>query len=169
MLDNERRIKRLEQISVGLLLLILLLYALFFGFQCRCVSDVQKGSIDMVQPRAARDLQAEVDKAVEMGMFNVFMNTNVVLENGEAKGNLLIQNVETNAYPVFVEIYEKDTDELLYKSEALEPGYKIEEAKLLHPLEKGTHDCVAYFNVLENDSEEVRNRIGLNVKMTVNE
>ena len=68
-------------------------------------SDISQGEIEWNQPRASRDLQAEIDKAVEQGMFNVFMNTNVVFKDGNSKGNMMIQNIDTNIYPMYVEIY----------------------------------------------------------------
>ncbi len=159
--NNKKKNKIIVVVIVFLLLLSLLVYY-FFSYR----SDVLQGEIDWDQPRASRDLQAEIDKAVEQGMFNVFMNTNVVFKDGQSKGNMMIQNIETNRYPMYVEIYHDNT--LLYKSDIIEPGYKIEEAKLDTPLSKGTYDCTAYFYVTDNNKEEVQNKIGLNIKITVN-
>jgi len=159
--NNKKKNKIIVVVIVFLLLLSLLVYY-FFSYR----SDVLQGEIDWDQPRASRDLQAEIDKAVEQGMFNVFMNTNVVFKDGQSKGNMMIQNIETNRYPMYVEIYHDNT--LLYKSDIIDPGYKIEEAKLDTPLSKGTYDCTAYFYVTDNNKEEVQNKIGLNIKITVN-
>ena len=159
--NNKKKNKIIVVVIVFLLLLSLLVYY-FFSYR----SDVLQGEIDWDQPRASRDLQAEIDKAVEQGMFNVFMNTNVVFKDGQSKGNMMIQNIETNRYPMYVEIYHDNT--LLYKSDIIEPGYKIEKAKLDTPLSKGTYDCTAYFYVTDNNKEEVQNKIGLNIKITVN-
>jgi len=161
--QNNKKKKRNKIIIVIIVLISLLLFLV----RCNPLrSDISKGEIDWDQPRASRDLQAEIDKAVEQGMFNVFMNTNVVFKDGQSKGNMMIQNIETNRYPMYVEIYHDNT--LLYKSYIIEPGYKIEEAKLDTPLSKGTYDCTAYFYVTDNNKEEVQNKIGLNIKITVN-
>ena len=161
--QNNKKKKRNKIIIVIIVLISLLLFLV----RCNPLrSDISKGEIDWDQPRASRDLQAEIDKAVEQGMFNVFMNTNVVFKDGQSKGNMMIQNIETNHYPMYVEIYHDNT--LLYKSDITEPGYKIEEAKLDTPLSKGTYDCTAYFYVTDNNKEEVQNKIGLNIKITVN-
>lgn len=168
--ELEKKSKLLKVAMVGAYILIAVLFVLFLLFRCQCLmngSDLEKGSIDFVQPKSDRNLQEEVNKAVEAGMFNVFMNTDIVFENGDEKGNLLIQNVETNPNPVFVEIYLKDSNELIYKSDEIPVGYKIEEGKLNVSLDKGTYDCVAYFNVIDEASKEVVNRIGLNVKLTI--
>lgn len=176
---EEKKLEELEKQSkhhryalIGSYILIVILFVLLFLFKCNCPmnmdnSGLEKGSIDFVQPKSDRNLQEEVNKAVEAGMFNVFMNTDIVFENGNEKGNLLIQNVETNPNPVFVEIYLKDTYDLIYKSDEIPVGYKIEEGSLSKSLDKGTYKCVAYFNVINEESKEVVNRIGLNVKLTI--
>ena len=166
--QNNKKKKRNKIITFIIMLLLLLLLLTRCCSSCSNLSpsDISQGAIEWNQPRASRDLQAEIDKAVEQGMFNVFMNTNVVFKDGQSKGNLLIQNVETNIYPMYVEIYNDDT--LLYKSDIIEPGYKIEEAKLDTVLSKGTYDCTAYFYVTDSNKEEVQNKIGLNIKITVN-
>jgi len=166
--QNNKKKKRNKIITFIIMLLLLLLLLTRCCSSCSNLSpsDISQGAIEWNQPRASRDLQAEIDKAVEQGMFNVFMNTNVVFKDGQSKGNLLIQNVETNIYPMYVEIYHDDT--LPYKSDIIDPGYKIEEAKLDTALSKGTYDCTAYFYVTDSNKQEVQNKIGLNIKITVN-
>lgn len=174
--EENKKKKRNRIIEVIIIIILLLLLLTRCCGSCSNLSnspsssatttDISKGEIDWDQPKASRDLQAEIDKAVEQGMFNVFMNTNIAFQDGNSKGNMMIQNIETNRYPMYVEIYHDNT--LLYKSDIIEPGYKIEEAKLDTPLSKGTYDCTAYFYVTDNNKEEVQNKIGLNIKITVN-
>ncbi len=166
--QNNKKKKRNKIIEI--IIIIILLLFLLTRCCCSCSnlspSDISQGEIEWNQPRASRDLQAEIDKAVEQGMFNVFMNTNIVFQDGNSKGNMMIQNIDTNVYPMYVEIY--NNDNLLYKSDIIDPGYKIEEAKLDTVLSKGTYDCTAYFYVTDSNKEEVQNKIGLNIKITVN-
>jgi hypothetical protein len=174
--EENKKKKRNRIIEVIIIIILLLLLLTRCCGSCSNLSnspsssatttDILKGKIDWDQPKASRDLQAEIDKAVEQGMFNVFMNTNVVFQDGNSKGNMMIQNIDTNLYPMYVEIYHDDT--LLYKSNIIDPGYKIEEAKLDTALSKGTYDCTAYFYVTDSNKEEVQNKIGLNIKITVN-
>ncbi len=166
--QNNKKKKRNKIIAFLIILLLLLLLLTRCCSSCSNMtpSDISQGEIEWNQPRASRDLQAEIDKAVEQGMFNVFMNTNIVFQDGNSKGNMMIQNIDTNVYPMYVEIY--NDDNLLYKSDIIDPGYKIEEAKLDTALSKGTYDCTAYFYVTDSNKEEVQNKIGLNVKITVN-
>ena len=166
--QNNKKKKRNKIIAFLIMLLLLLLLLTRCCSSCSNLSpsDISQGEIEWNQPRASRDLQAEIDKAVEQGMFNVFMNTNVVFKDGNSKGNMMIQNIDTNIYPMYVEIY--NDDNLLYKSDIIDPGYKIEEAKLDTALSKGTYDCTAYFYVTDSNKQEVQNKIGLNIKITVN-
>ncbi len=167
--QNNKKKKRNKIIAFLIILLLLLLLLTRCCSSCSNMtpSDISQGEIEWNQPRASRDLQAEIDKAVEQGMFNVFMNTNIVFQDGNSKGNMMIQNIDTNVYPMYVEIYNNDNT-LLYKSDIIDPGYKIEEAKLDTVLSKGTYDCTAYFYVTDSNKEEVQNKIGLNIKITVN-
>lgn len=166
--QNNKKKKRNKIITFIIMLLLLLLLLTRCCSSCSNMtpSDISQGEIEWNQPRASRDLQAEIDKAVEQGMFNVFMNTNVVFKDGNSKGNMMIQNIDTNVYPMYVEIY--NNDNLLYKSDIIDPGYKIEEAKLDTVLSKGTYDCTAYFYVTDSNKQEVQNKIGLNIKIIVN-
>lgn len=166
--QNNKKKKRNKIIAFLIMLLLLLLLLTRCCSSCSNLSpsDISQGEIEWNQPRASRDLQAEIDKAVEQGMFNVFMNTNVVFKDGNSKGNMMIQNIDTNVYPMYVEIY--NNDNLLYKSDIIDPGYKIEEAKLDTVLSKGTYDCTAYFYVTDSNKQEVQNKIGLNIKIIVN-
>ena len=158
--QNNKKKKRNKIITFIIMLLLLLLLLTRCCSSCSNMtpSDISQGEIEWNQPRASRDLQAEIDKAVEQGMFNVFMNTNVVFKDGNSKGNMMIQNIDTNVYPMYVEIY--NNDNLLYKSDIIDPGYTV--------LSKGTYDCTAYFYVTDSNKQEVQNKIGLNIKIIVN-
>lgn len=43
-------------------------------------------------------------------------------------------------------------ERLIYKSEVILPGYKIEKDKMLVNLETGVHECTATFHVLDEDT-----------------
>ena len=129
--------------------------------------DVQTGTIDIIADEDGRDLQAEVNQAVEDGMFNVFMNTEIYMENSKSKANLLIQNAKSNEKSVIVELYLQDGGDMIYRSDLIPAGSKIESAQLDKELSKGVYPCVAYFNILDPDTEELINRVGVNVQVEV--
>jgi len=130
-------------------------------------TEIQTGTITITGEEDSADLQIQVDEAVEEGMFNVFVNTQIYLDNGKSDANLLIQNSKSNKRPVIVELYQKDTEEVIFRSDVIPAGSKLEKAKLSKTLAKGTYPCVAYFNVLDPETKEFINRIGVNVQVEV--
>ncbi len=146
-----------------LILLFLLLLVRFLGKkETGEIGGVTLGVIDLPSDF---DVQSYVNSIVEEGMFQVFINTNIILD-GNNKANLLIQNSEKNKYPAFVEfITDDENQELLYKSSVISPGYKIETAELPNDLADGIHPCKAYFHLLDDAGKEV-NKVAVNVKIS---
>lgn len=162
--DKKKAKQRIIKIGILVFLIILLLLLLF-----RCSYDyqqpipdnrIEQGTIDLPSKDEAQQL---VNETVEQGMFQVFMNTDISVTS-ENEANLLIQNSESNHYSAYVEIY-KD-NELLYKSDTIQPGYKLEYDKLQKDLDAGAYDCTAYFHVVDTQDNSEINKIGLSVKLT---
>ena len=128
-------------------------------------SDTEKGMVhfDFGDP----SIQERLNRIAEENMFCVFMNTNPVFKNGYSKGNLMIQNIEQNGKPVYVEIVRDDTEEVIYRSMEILPGYKVENSKLAKKLSKGEYPCTAYFNVLDAETRDIINTIGLKLNLKV--
>lgn len=57
-------------------------------------------------------------------------------------------------------------EELIYKSEVILPGYKIEKDKMLVNLETGVHECMATFHMLDEDTMAEINTINCLLKIT---
>ena len=92
-------------------------------------------------------------------MFQVFINSEMVVTSNN-QVDFRIQNTENNFHPCYVEIMENQ--KTLYKSDIINPGYKLESDELDENLEPGVHNCVAYFHVLNDDGNEI-NKIGVDV------
>lgn len=157
---NKKKSKHTTLRIVGIVILLLLI--LLTLFKCSYSPDevknsgIEQGVIDLPNKE---DTQALVNQAVEQGMFQVFMNTDIQISNSN-EANLLIQNSEKNHYATYIVIY-KD-DEVIYKSDVIKPGYKLEKDKIEYDLEPGVHDCTAYFVVIDDNGEEI-NKVGLQV------
>ena len=159
--DNRNK-KKKQLVRIGLLVLLVLLLLLTL-FQCSKDtgdSRVTQGIIDIPE---GYDIQGEVDKAVEEGMFKIFINTNIKV-NQDGNANLLIQNDAENHYPVYVTI--QHNEDVLYKSDVIHPGYKLETDKLLIDLDPDTYDCTATFHVLDSDTLDEINSINCLIKIT---
>lgn len=125
-------------------------------------SDVTKGALDLDvgSAESAEDIQARLDAAGEDAGVELYMNSNIVMLTGNATANLLIQNAESNVSDQQVYLY-LDSDDgadgeevLLYKSDIIPPGYKIESARLRESLDEGSYSCRAEFHVLDSDGED---------------
>lgn len=157
----KRRIIKIGILIFLIILLILILFRCSYNFAPPSTdSRIEQGIIDLISKKEAQQL---VNDAVEQGMFQVFMNTDITISS-ENEANLLIQNNESNPYPAYVEIY-KDK-ELLYKSDIIPPGYKLEQDKLERDLDPGIYNCTAYFHIVNTTNNLEINKISLLVKLT---
>lgn len=128
--------------------------------------NAQEGQIE---GRPVEEIQEELNRMVEEGMINISMNLNPVFKDGTSEGNLLIMNEEINRHPQVIEIYRKDTEELIYKSGLIPVGSRVETGKLLVDLDAGEYSCVAYFNSVDENTGELLGKAGAEITVIVQE
>lgn len=120
---------------------------------------------EQLSSRSEAEIMQRLNEEVEKGMFHIFMNTDITLdEKGQA--DLYLQNIGQNRDACIVEIYDKETNDLYYKSELILPGYKVEYDQLAMPVAKGEHACLAKFIVVDPSTKQHKNEIGLNITIT---
>lgn len=156
-------------VVVGIIAIILLI----IFKPCNCMCDCHGGQSqntyfdtavdDAVSDEQQQSAVDDLNKQVEDGMITMSMNTNPVFENGDAKGNLLIENDKSNKHPQVVEIYRNDTKELIYKSDMIPVGKFINEDTLDVKLSKGEYECTAYFNAVDEKTGEKLGTSGANI------
>ncbi len=176
--DNK---KRDTIIVIGLLLLLFLLalilfYLLLGGKGADGILSNETDKIDFIVDgnvtdgdivgKSKDDIVDALNQKVQDGMINISMNTNPIFADGEAKGTLMITNSEINRYPQMIEIYTKDTNELIY-SGGIEVGSKIETSTLSVDLPQGTYDCIAYFHAVDPDTGDRVGTAGADIKITI--
>ena len=120
-----------------------------------------------IQTRSQEEIQEELNRKVEEGMINISMNLNPVFEDGGSAGSLLIVNEEINRYPQIVEIYRKDTDELLYRSGSIPVGHSVERGELLVDLPAGDYNAIAYFNAIDPETGALVGKAGAEIVISV--
>lgn len=120
-----------------------------------------------IKTRSQEEIREELNRKVEEGMINISMNLNPAFEDGASEGNLLIVNEEINRYPQIVEIYLKDTDTLLYRSGGISVGHSVERGKLLVDLDAGDYACVAFFNAIDPNTNELVGKAGAEITISV--
>lgn len=82
--------------------------------------------------------------AADAAYITASINARPVFENGKAKGNLNIENPNTNVFPMVVEIYRNDTGEIIYSSGGILPEQYIQSDKLGVVLKKGEYEATAH-------------------------
>lgn len=126
--------------------------------------NAQQGGLTV---KSQEEIKEKLNQKVDEGMINISMNLNPVFENGKSEGNLLIVNEEKNRNPQVVEIYRKETEELIYKSGLIPVGNKVETGNLLVELEKGDYPCIAYFNAVNGETGELIGKAGAELTISV--
>ncbi len=114
----------------------------------------RSGNLGQLDGKTKEEIQAELNRLVEEGMFNISIANIVFLANGSSEGEFNIENSPANRYLMQVEISLADTGEVIYTSGVLEPNYHIQYARLDKTLPAGTYNCIATFHALDPETEE---------------
>lgn len=165
--DGRRRRKRL---LVAFLLLILLCGAGAVAWFAGTGAD---GFFDPAAKngqapyKSQEEMQAELDRIVEEGMFNISIASVIEFDSPGSPGKAFIENVPGNRYNMKVAVVLDDTGEVLYESGGLAPGSYIEDIELARPLEPGNHNATATFTAYGLNSLEEEGKAAAKVSLVV--
>lgn len=120
------------------------------------------------QKMSDKELKAAEQGMVDASKFNMVIKPEAVFEVGEAKGSLYIQNPIANGYPINVVIRLDDTNEEVYNSGAMSPGFEISGAKLDKVLEMGEYPATATFNIYDPETNEKRGQVQAGISLQIN-
>ena len=124
-------------------------------------------NVGQYEGKTQEEIQAELDKIVEEGMFNISIVSSVAMENGESEAELRIENIEANHHLMSVEITRDDTGEVLYTSGLIEPGYHIQSVPFNSVLPKGVYPATAVFTAYDMQTEEPIGQAAAKISITV--
>ncbi|MEG0375531.1 MAG: flagellar protein FliS [Raoultibacter sp.] len=124
-------------------------------------------ALGQLSGKTQEEVQAELDRMVEEGMFNISIASSIVLQDGMAEGDVCIENIPSNRYLMQVEITRDDTGETLYKTGLIEPNHHIQSAKLDVDLDAGTYPCTAVFYAHDAETEELVGQAAAKISITV--
>lgn len=110
-------------------------------------------SVGQYEGKTQEEIQAELDKIVRQGMFNISINSTVIMERGSDEAELRIENIAANIHLMSVQITLDDTGEVIYTSGLIEPGYYIQSVPLNAVLAKGTYSATAVFTAYDSQTE----------------
>ena len=111
-------------------------------------------ALGQLEGKTPEELQAELDRIVQEGMFNISIASYVEFPNGAAEGEVRIENVPGNHYLMQVEVVRDDTGETVYRTGMIEPNHHIQRAQLDVDLDAGSYPCTAVFYAFEPGTEE---------------
>lgn len=154
-----RRAHRVRRIVIVLVLIMVLLWCVAALLRCTSndVTDFfdANAKIGQAPYKTEDEIQAELDRIIEEGMFNISIASTVQLEDGASEAELRIENVPNNPYLMKVELNRDDTGETVYTSGMIEPNHHIQKAKLDVDLDAGEYPCTAVFYAYDKQSEEL--------------
>lgn len=117
--------------------------------------------------KTPEEMQAELDRIVEEGMFNISIASVIQFDEGTASGKAYIENVPGNRYLMQVDITLDDSGETVYETKAIKPGQYIEDITLSKDLDQGTYPATATFTALDADSREEVGQAAAKVTLNV--
>lgn len=138
-------------------------------------SQTEMGSYYDVDARAGQapwksqeEMQAELDRVVEEGMFDIAIAATIEFPSGSGEEGLaLIENVPGNRYDMRVAVTLDDTGEELYRSGLIAPGSYIESIGLSRELAPGTHEATAVFEAVDAETHAAVGKAAAKVELVV--
>jgi len=120
-----------------------------------------------IQTMSEEEIQAELNRVVEEGMFNISIASAIVFESPDGEGEARIENIAANNYHMQVDIFLKDSDKPVYSSKLIQPGYSIQMIKLNRELEPGEYEATAVFSAITKEEKQLFGTAGAEIKLYV--
>ena len=160
--------KRTVLIVVGVIVAALAIWLLVWLFACNGSSLFDPTAQTGQAPyKSEEEMQAELDRTVEEGMFNISISSVIQFEDGTSSGTAYIENVPGNRYNMRVTITDDDTGDVLYESGVLAPNQFIEDITLLQDLDAGTYPATATFKAIDSTTYDEIGQAAAKVTISV--
>ena len=116
-------------------------------------SVLDRGFVDDTN---TNDIVTDMAEQVKEGMFHCSMTFDWTFENSNSVSpNAYVANAEDNRYTLYFDVYEKETNELLFSSPLLPVGSEFKEVKLEKALAPGDYKAIVMYTLVNEDYEEV--------------
>lgn len=135
---------------ICVVLIVLLAFVMLGGNQ----KSTRSGQVGQLEGKTPEEVQAELDRVVEEGMFNISIASTVELENGTAPADIRVENVPGNHYLMRVEVTDDATGQTVYTTDFIEPNHHIQTDTLDVDLDAGTYECTATFFAYDQETED---------------
>ena len=158
-MEDTERVKPRRHISKALLIGIIalvLLVGILVAVRLASLNKLSKerfAATGVLPGLTTEEIQQRLDQIVDEGMFNASINSVIHFADGNAAGDVRIENIEANRYACTVTIYLKNTNEAILTTGLILPGQYVEYMKLDKPLVDGYFDCTAEFTAYTVDTQ----------------
>lgn len=109
-------------------------------------------SIGQLEGKSSDEIQAELDRIVDEGMFNISIAPVVYFADGASEGEVRIENVPGNRYDMRVSIVLDEDVRTVYESGVIEPNHHIRAVRLATNLGAGSYPATASFTALDRQT-----------------
>lgn len=179
MSDNQNTNNNNNMTKILMVLVILLMFliiGLLVFIIVRPSNQMVAGSAPRKDPTAQtgelkdktrEEIIEELNKIVESGYFNVQINTDINLHDGNSEADVRIQNDASNNFDMGVRIYLKGTGDTVYQSGVIERGQFIQDTKFDVPLAKGEYEAIAEFTAYDPATLSEQGKSNVEVRITV--
>ena len=118
--------------------------------------------------KTEEEIQAELNRVVEEGMFNIAINTYLIFPDGNGEGLANIENIAANRYNMTVQITLDSTGETVYQSKGIRPGQYIQYIRLSEDLPAGVYNATAVFTAhMPDDEHSIAGQAGAKLVLEV--
>lgn len=127
-------------------------------------TEAMEGRIQMM---TEEEIQAELDRVIEEGMFNISIASSIIFDPDTKEGEARIENIPANRYHMQVDIYLDDTGEKVFSSKLIQPGYSLEYIKLNRDLAPGMYPATAAFNAITKEELQLFGTAGAKINLYI--
>ena len=108
----------------------------------------------MLPGKTDQEISDILSTKVAEGMVDIGISAGPVFEYGGKKGRIAIENIAANHYSFQVDIRLDDTEDIIYQSGLIDPGFYIEYIELNKKLQAGDYQATAHFTTYSLDETE---------------
>lgn len=160
--------KKRVALALAILLLLLLAATLMMCAQQRPAPFFDANAKSGQAPyKSAEEMQAELGRIVEEGMFSISIASVIEFPSAEGPGTAYIENVPGNRYAMKVSITLDGTGESVYESGGLAPGSYIDDITLLRRLEPGSYEATALFTAFDAETLDEAGKAAAHIVLVV--
>ena len=169
--ENEKEFEKKSKTPIIILIVVLVIAAI--GVGAWAVISQSGGFYDNAAQngqapyKTNEEIQAELNRQVEEGMFNISIASVVEFADGASPGTAYIENIPGNRYDMMVEITLDDSGETVFQSGALAPDSYLDDITLSKDLDAGTYPATATFTAYDTESHEAVGKAAAKVSLVI--